>query len=130
MKRRNVTYVTTCKICLREGKYTKYFGESSRTCWERAEEHVRELKNSNEKSHMLEHMVESHPEILPEDRDQMFHMRVHKTHKSAFLRQLSEATLIMRNKRDPAVKVLNRKQEYDRCLIPSLSIEYQESEKE
>ena len=56
-------------------------------------------------------------------------MRVHKSHRNAFLRQLTEATIIMRGKRDPKIKVLNRKQEYDRCLIPSLNVEYQDTQK-
>ena len=115
--------MTSCKICEAQGIRTEYLGESSRCGWERAGEHSSDLRDANHKSHMYCHILESHPELDEYERAECFSMKILKNHKSAFERQISEATLIMRGKARGNVNLLNKKQEYDRCVIPSLMVE-------
>ena len=137
--RRSVVYKTWCNLCIKkkneenkseigeksdkkrkregteiENVYT-YIGETSRSAWERGEEHWKDLQFRRPKSHMMRHLVEFHPEISPNEAD--FRMRIVSTHNSAFERQIKEAVLIERN---DGPFSMNSKLEYSRTVIPKI----------
>ena len=90
-KIRNVTYVTRCLACSGRGDDSKYYGESSRTAYERGCEHAKDYQEESEESHMFKHQVLDYPE---EETKSLFEMRIARQHKSAFERQVHEAVLI------------------------------------
>ena len=90
--------------------------------WECSEEHLTAWRDMDEDSHINKHLQESHPEMDEEAGGDGFIMMIHKQCKSAYQRQISEATIIL-SKRSEGVKLLNAKQEYDRCLLPELTTE-------
>ena len=53
--KRNIVYQTTCLDCKEKGKTRRYYGESSRTGYERGQEHVRDYKKESDDSHMHKH---------------------------------------------------------------------------
>ena len=113
---RNILYQTTCLPCKATGTEAVYWGESSRTAYERGKEHLGDFKSQSEKSHMYRHQLEDHSE---NDGMVRFSMKVHKTFQSAFNRQIYEAVMIMRNE---GKKLLNSKEEYNRCILPRLTV--------
>ena len=66
----------------------KYIGETSRSSYERLREHYKDFKNLSIKSHMLKHYVEKHKNI--ELKDMRFGVKVLRSYKSAFERQLEK----------------------------------------
>ena len=111
------------KRCDRELENIKvftYIGETSRSAMERGEEHMKDLEFYREKSHMLKHIVEFHPDSNPSEIE--FKMDILSSHKSAFERQLREAVLIERNL---GLFSMNSKIEYSRTIIPSIKIKIQ-----
>ena len=109
--KRNLTYKTWCHSCTEVGKngvldeaegaedekrsesgLYAYVGESSRSCFERAAEHVRDRVNYNKGSHMLKHIIEMHGDTNPDLVE--FRMDVVKYHQSAFERQVFESLKI------------------------------------
>ena len=97
--------------------YFKYIGETSRSCYERGLEHLKDLEFKRPKSHLLRHAIEEHPELDPDSIK--FKMKILSFHKSAFERQIREAVLITEF---AGPKLLNSKIEYNRSLIPQLSV--------
>ena len=119
-KKRSVVYKTYCNTCkmheikkiqgnnsgennnvnkrkrnekeLENIKVFTYIGETSRSAMERGEEHMKDLEFYREKSHMLKHIVEFHPDSDPTEIE--FKMEILSSHKSAFERQIREAVLI------------------------------------
>ena len=74
----------------------KYIGESSRSPYERGLEHLRDLEELKKDSHMLKHFFSEHER--EEIKDMEFGMRVLKTHKTAYDRQISESVTIQTKK--------------------------------
>ena len=70
---------------------------------------------------MWDHAASSHPELIGVDAASIFSMQVVKQHQSALSRQIGEAVSIRYTKRQ-GILVMNRKDEYNRCLIPSLEV--------
>ena len=98
-------------------KLHKYIGESARSSYERGHDHLDDLKNLKNCSHMLKHYVENHEgEQLS---DMQFLMKVKKFHRSAFERQISESVIIQANRHH---NLLNSRAEYNRCALPRLSL--------
>ena len=116
-RRRGVTYLTECRKCLAEGRKVRYLGETARTCYERGIEHQRDAVTEKELSHINGHREDKHPEDHPGEK--LFSMRVVRTHRSALTRQIEEAVLIANSQ---GVELLNSKDEYNRCIIPRLTI--------
>ena len=115
-KQRNIVYKTSCLECKTRGMERNYFGESARTSFERGKEHVKDYLDEAEDSHMMKHHVTEHPNIKnPLD----FSMKVIKTHKTPFARQVHEAVLIKMNEKNG---ILNSKAEFNRCQLPRLSV--------
>ena len=136
--KRNITYETWCRSCerkeiknieestedeeerkvkIRRIKLYKYIGESSRSGYERGLEHQKDLKDLKMDSHMLKHYFSSHEN--EELREMEFGMRLVKSHRTAFNRQISESVEIQNQKRDHYI--LNSKSEYNRCALPRLT---------
>ena len=61
--KKGVIYRFTCKICLSLGKKMDYVGESYRSSWDRAQEHLTALRNKDMESPLWEHHQESHPNM-------------------------------------------------------------------
>ena len=121
-RKRNITYQTTCQQCKAVGKKVNYYGESSRTAFERGHEHWKDLEGEKEDSHMWKHVSTEHAEA--EKEKVIFSMKVMKNHKSALQRQVHEAILIELHEGEP---VMNSKGEYNRCTLPRLSVMFGES---
>ena len=128
--KRSVTYRTRCEVCHErrekekegEAREMVYIGESARTGYERGQEHEADYSTAAADSHMYKHWQTDHQD---EDRP-TFSMKILKRHKSAFVRQISEAVLIeMHCEKDT---ILNSKSEYNRCQIPRLSVKMGEKD--
>ena len=116
-RRRGVVYQTQCIDCKeKSGRQSVYVGETSRTAFERGTEHARDRKSRREDSHMYLHTEEEHPG--GEDRIK-FEMKVIRSHQSALSRQIHEAVLIANSWNK---NLLNSKSEYNRCIIPRLTV--------
>ena len=115
-KRRNITYRTFCLPCAAIGKKSLYIGETARTGHERGLEHRRDYGKETEDSHMTKHWLVEHPG----QEKPSFGMKVVRSHRSAFARQIHEAVLIEMGAGD---NLLNSKGEYNRCELPRLRVE-------
>ena len=102
-----------------------YIGESSRSAHERGTEHSKDYEYLRVRSHMLKHVVLKHGDSHPNDVE--FRMKIVSQHQTAFERQISEAVRIRRNLGD---RLMNSKQEYNRCYIPKISIKKSENDDE
>ena len=113
----------------------KYIGETSRSAYERLREHYKDFENLSTKSHMIKHYIECHRDIKKEE--MRFNVKVLKTFRSAFERQIGESVYINFNLKNGS-KLLNSKNEYNRCIIPRIGVnlkdeiieEFEENEKE
>ena len=114
-KKRSITYETRCKSCQAQGKDKIYIGESARSSYERGAEHSNDYLSEVADSHMFNHYIEDHNS---EGSRPKFSMKVLKCHKTPLYRQVHEAILIAKN--EPIT--LNTKNEYNRCLLPRLSV--------
>ena len=121
-RRRNIVYQTSCNECKEKGRDTLYLGESARTGYERGVEHLRDAKTKRENSHMFEHQKEEHPE----KQEANFKMKIVRGHRSALPRQIQEAVMISNSWNK---NLLNSKQEYNRCIIPRLTVMMGDREK-
>ena len=138
--RRSIVYKTWCNLCLKKKKNDEtvedeietqrnkkrkrdseleniftYIGETSRSAWERGQEHWKDLEYRRPTSHMMRHLVEFHPDLDPSEA--YFRMKIVSSHNSAFERQITEAVLIERNDGDYS---MNSKLEYSRTILPKL----------
>ena len=113
-RRRNITYRTSCRACHSQGKDRSYYGESSRTAFERGKEHLSGFQSENIDNHMFKHYSDEH-----QGEEISFSMKVIKGHMSAFTRQIHEAVIIQRNEKNG---ILNSKGEYNRCQLPRLGV--------
>ena len=104
----------------------KYIGETSRSGYERCEEHWRDFSNLSNKSHILKHYVEKHMDNK-KVAEVKFQMKIVQRYRSAFERQIGESVQINSNLRK-GVNLLNSKNEYSRCSIPRLGISDRSSE--
>ena len=82
---RQILYVL--KFQSKETKF--YFGESSKTGFERGEAHRKDFASKADDSHMFKHWSEAHSDIAMEEVN--FGMTVLASHPSAFHRQVTES---------------------------------------
>ena len=130
--KRNLVYETYCMSCEeRDGKQRgeegeneenqtklyKYLGETCRSVWERAGEHLADLKSLNPTSHLLKHILDRHETENWEEIE--FGIRVVKFTRTPFERQILEAVKIPQERQDHFL--LNSRSEYNRAEIPRLS---------
>ena len=117
--------MTTCESCVTRNaaagvestpdNVAHYVGEANRSPAERSAEHLQDLKDKKEDSHMWAHKLLEHPD----EEEVKFSMKVLKKHSSAFQRQVMEAVVIEMRQNG---NILNSKSGYNRCLIPRLSV--------
>ena len=92
--RSSVVYENVCATCnpeagakelgsIKDDVPTLYVGESSRTIYERAGEHWKDVRSNPEKSHMAKHQQQSHEGAAPN-----FVMRAVKFYRTALSRQI------------------------------------------
>ena len=114
-RREGACYSITCKICDSEGKKILYLGETSRSPYERLNEHFKLFKGQKEgcpekgeaRSALWLHSKESHEgEMVDSD----WGTKIISSHKTALNRQVTEATLIM--EAEDSVTLLNSKNEF------------------
>ena len=89
----SITYRTTCETCKANGTKATYIGESSRTWYDRAKDHVLALKNKNGSYGIVKHWMEIHPEM---EEHPKFSFNQIGRHKSTLERQIWEAIYIER----------------------------------
>ena len=89
----------------------KYVGETCRSLYERAREHMNDLQQLKPESHMLKHVVDKHEGMDIE--------KVKFGVRSAFERQLLESVIIQQERESHSL--LNSRAEYNRCAVPRLS---------
>ena len=133
MHTESVVYENVCVKCnpgarepgelkeIRSDVPSVYVGETSRSIQERSLEHWASFRSKNAKSHIFQHQAMEHGGEPPD-----FMMRVVSFHKTALSRQIKEAVRIRR--RGGAGAILNSKSEYNRCHIPRLQMEEEETE--
>ena len=116
-RQRNLTYQITCMTCKADGKESQYFGESSRTWWDRASEHVSALRTKNEKFAIVKHWLDEHRD---QDSPPEYQFKALGSHKTAIERQIKEALLIQNNREK--VNILNSKAEWGLNRLPRMKI--------
>ena len=112
----NVVYKNVCKTCESRGRKVEYIGETARTLFERGLEHHEDYESKTASSHMKEHKLDSHPN---EEMNMKFEL-VMKC-RSAFERQIKES-VHLKCQHERGVITLNNRIEYNRCLLPSLTV--------
>lgn len=114
--------MTTCCLCKDKGEDKVYVGESSRTAFERGQEHIHDYEKEHLDSHMSKHHLNDHAQ----EEKPTFSMKVVKCHTSALTRQIHEAILIQKHEKN----ILNSRGEYNRCQLPRLTVMMGEKEVE
>ena len=105
-------------------KLYKYLGETCRSVWERAAEHLADLRNLSPTSHLLKHILDRHEE--EEVESIRFGIRIVKYTRTPFERQILESVKIQQERQSHFL--LNSRAEYNRCAIPRLSSKIGEKE--
>ena len=125
--RRNVVYENICLLCNpeasgkqgrmreRDNNNSIYVGESSRSLYERGQEHWDTFQRGEKDSQILKHHMLTHKGIG----EPSFHLRPVKFHTTPLGRQVHEAVRIQRRGGE---LVLNSKGEYNRCEIARLTL--------
>ena len=131
---RNLVYETVCKLCKTEGETVSYIGETSRSLFERQREHARDCLSSNTetKSHLRDHWTECHLnenqnkqlETI-QDITEVHEVKILEKYQTSLERQIGEAIHIRR----ATGRILNDKEEYNRCELPVLSVSRQRQKK-
>ena len=98
----------------------KYIGETGKSGYERALNHLDSFRRMEEGSHLMKHYLIHHKEIPQEE--MKVGMRIRNTFRSSLERQVGEAVAIDWEKRKGKV-LMNSKSEYNRCVIPRISTE-------
>ena len=97
-------------------KETLYIGKTYRSIKERHGEHIRDWLEDKEESHMARHSRECHNGVTD------FMMKPLTSHRTAMGRQIAE-TVRIKVKSLEGAHLLNSKTEYNRCLLPELTVE-------
>ena len=76
-----------------------YIGESNRSAYERGLEHHNDISACKTSSHMLRHLLEVHEDEEAHWDSIRFSMRILKSTRSAFERQILESVLIQKERK-------------------------------
>ena len=88
-----------------------------RSVYERGLEHIRDKEEMKKESHIIKHYFDKHED---EDLDNLeFGIKIVRTTKTAFNRQILESVLIQSSKTRNFI--LNSRSEYNRCALPRLT---------
>ena len=104
------------------GRIGIYIGESSRSLYERVHEHMKDARKFTEKSHIIKHWMNTHPEL---ENQPAFKFRILKVHKDCLSRQLGEAVTIWLSKDS----LLNSKNEYLSNCITRITVNEEVAER-
>ena len=117
--KRNILYESSCLECLSVGRDSDctYVGESSRSAYERALEHVDAYKSKQADSHMWNHAANEHGGR----QDLKWKFVVVRVFQRALSRQVSEA---VRTRKRGEHLILNIKGVYNRCAVPELAVKH------
>ena len=136
--KRNLVYQTYCMTCkekeeeriqmdagddhkkAQEGiakmKLHKYIGETSRSSYERSQEHIDDMRQLKPSSHLLRHALDQHE---GEQRSCIkFGMVIIKFTRTSFKRQILKSVCIQQNNHH---NILNSRSEYNCCSVPRVS---------
>ena len=116
-KKVGVTYQITCTECKDQGKVANYWGETSRSFWDRMVEHVDLLRRMEDASPLYKHWREAHSNL---NKPPEFKFKVIGSYKTSLERQLREALLIMNDNSDLP---MNNKSEFGYNSVVRLSAE-------
>ena len=89
-----ITYRIGCMKCKENGINNNYWGESSRSMYERYMEHLKGLDNEEEENALWKHVVNEHGGIK-----QNFEVEIIRTYMTAMRRQIGEWLLIIEGKK-------------------------------
>ena len=103
-------------MCKLLGKETFYIGDTSRSLNERVAEHHADSRRKGAKSPMRYHLDDDH-----EGQETEFKFQISKSCKSSFQREISEA-VINKTTGMRKVNLLNYKEEFNRCVIPEITV--------
>ena len=95
------------------GSECKYWGETSRTAYDRGSEHLRAMRNGDKESPMVEHWLKEHGDII-QDLEARYKMEVVEHQRSPLYRQVREGFLIEEFKGT----LMNRRGEWGQNLLP------------
>ena len=118
----SITYLISCVGCAEVGVSTQYYGESGRTGYQHALQHLKAHWGKNKNSPLWKHSLGHHAGVR-----QRYSFKVLKSFRSALARQISEAVLIQIAGPD---MLLNSRGEWNVCSIPRLILEDKEPEEE
>ena len=93
--------------------------------YERGLEHQADIEACKTSSHMLRHLLDAHEDEEEEWKKIEFGMRVLKSTRTAFERQILESVLIQKSRHH---HIMNNKAEYNRCALPRLTAKLGENE--
>ena len=116
-RRENVVYKITCLECEKGNTKAEYWGKTSRTGFERGEEHLSGLESEYEKNALWKYSSVNHKGEL---RKESFRMEIIESHRSPLNRQIHEGIELETNGADI---ILNSKAEWNHCRIPRVIIE-------
>jgi hypothetical protein len=122
-KQASILYESSCQICNKDtkgkeeasGRMGIYYGETSRSLFERSKEHFKDAADFSEGSHIIKHWLTSHEE---EEKCPDFKFRI-------VGRQVSEAVMIHYSKDI----LLNSKNEYNSNCLTRLTVDENKFEK-
>ena len=120
---KNCVYDIICLKCSGDNKekqgdkYSVYTGETARCQFLRGSEHLSGLLNKQPGNALYKHVTDVHQGEFVD-----FRMKVVRRHKTCLLRQVHEAVRLHRISRNPGVKILNSRGEYNRCKLVRLQV--------
>ena len=125
-RKRNILYQSQCQVCKvdmdkddkQEVVVNKglYLGESSRSMYERAKEHVRDREGREEDSHQVKHWLVDHADLAAPPQ---FKFKILASFSDPLTRQIAEAVRI----EEAGEGILNSKSEFSRCRVPRLKLD-------
>ena len=96
-----------------------YVGETQRNARKRGNEHIKQLKEKQESSALWKHCESQHEGI-----EQNFNMNVTGVHhNNSMEKQIAEAVII-RNKYEQNIKLINNKTEWNHSNLPTLTLQH------
>ena len=105
-----------------------YIGETNRSAFERGREHHNDIAACKTSSHMLRHLLDVHEEDEENWSEVKFSMKILRSTRTAFKRQILESVLIQKERKGHYI--MNSKSEYNRCAIPRLTAKLGEKDLE
>ena len=121
-------YRATCLRCQASGVKAEYSEETSKSIRDRARAHLKYLRGAHSSSFMLRH------NLLQHDQDDPFRAEYAWEPLTYFQkpmdRQVAEALAIKEAYGNGGRRVLNAKTEYSRCVLPGVTPEASDEDKE